>query len=507
MLVLTALGYPHQKCEDILQSCSVLTKERTELQFNEPLQWDIDALSIDLATWMADDNVQPATTSRVGILSSMECQALLNNYLDEDLCINFGLLVKTASLLYNRKDSPHPQYDHEQLNSIRYSAGAKLLKNLEAALKCTALAQASKGKLMGLFSVLLGTIIAITYTLTTNFEEARHELLRIIVHHMVFIGERIGLLDCDLIKQRLTEGCHNIWNKAGNFEWSYETSPAVEGVDMEAPPEQNQSCVGVSSNAIVSTERSRASIPNEDDYQPSHISNITSANDALQQVDLIHKAGPQLTTNPLPLYDWTGNSGAECGSLATAMDMTTCFLCNGRVPSDEMCPACFGPPPLTAGYNDTTLQDDFRMTSPFPEFQALDPVTTSTEAIAKSEQEDNEEGKTHGPKVTEKTFENLSSGKKQLTTTQQVVLSCRTELSFLSLGPSIGLAKKFPHRQCSPCSVSYAQPRFPGQAFWICYHCGDGPQPKPLSPQLCENINSNSVYMCCRSCSSSRSLV
>ena len=186
LLVLIASAYPHQSREYILQSFPVLVKERTELQFNEPVQWDIDALSTDLATRMATDNVQPAIAGRVGILSSMECRALLNKYLDENLCVNFGLLVKTASLLYNRKDSPHPQYDHEQLNSIKYSVGAKLSKNLEAALKCTALAQASIGKLTGLFLILLGTINAITYTLTIKFKEARHELRRIIVHHIGF---------------------------------------------------------------------------------------------------------------------------------------------------------------------------------------------------------------------------------------------------------------------------------------------------------------------------------
>lgn len=130
----------------------------------------------------------------------MECRALLNDYLDENLCVNFGLLVKTASLLHNHKDSRHPRYDYEQVHSIRSSFSAKLLKNLEAALKCTALAEALKEKLMGLFLVLLSAFIAITYTLTSNLEETRHELVRIIVYHMVFVGERIGLLDCDSTK-------------------------------------------------------------------------------------------------------------------------------------------------------------------------------------------------------------------------------------------------------------------------------------------------------------------
>lgn len=217
-----ALDRSDQDYKTNLQSWSMLLEEQTELHFDELIQWDIDALSIDFARWMAADDEDPAATSRVGILSSMECQKLLHHYLDEDLCRNLRLLVKTSSLLYSREDSPHPYCGSRQLSIIRSSVGAKILKSLESALKSTALADASQKKLKGLFLVLLGMIIAITYTNTTDDGEARHELLRILAHHMIFIGERIGLLECDSMKQRLTENCYNMWNKVGNFEWIYE---------------------------------------------------------------------------------------------------------------------------------------------------------------------------------------------------------------------------------------------------------------------------------------------
>ena len=214
----------------------MLMEEHTELDFNEAVHWDINALSTDFAAWMAVDNVHPAATSRVGILSSVECQGLLHRYLDEELCIQLRLLIKASSLLYNRKNCLHPHYDRERLALIRSTVGSQFLTNLETALKSTALAKASKEKLMGLFLVLLGAIIAITYTTGTGSEEARCELLRILAHHTILIAERISLIDDDLTKQRLTTSCQNLWNKTGNFVWSYKMVSAVESMEFGASP-------------------------------------------------------------------------------------------------------------------------------------------------------------------------------------------------------------------------------------------------------------------------------
>ena len=356
-------------------------EERTELLFDNLIQWDIDALSTDFAIWLAADNVYPAATSRVGILSSIECQRLLHYYLDDDLCTNLRLLVKTSSLLYNREDSPHPYYGREQLILIRTSVGVKILKSLEAALKGTALAEASKEKLKGLFLVLLGVIIAITYTVTTDSEEARNELLRILVHHMIFVGERIGLLDCDLTKLRLTERCHNIWNKTGNFEWNYETSSAVERMDMGAFIEQGQNFLGFSPAASVSIASPRAFVLEKNDHQLGNISDIASTSDDLHQVDPIHDTEPQSTADLWPAYGSLGNVGSEYISSPIAMEMIKCFLCNTVFRSDEVCPACFGPLPVTAGYSDIAMQGNFGVMSPIPDSQAFDSVTTYTEAI------------------------------------------------------------------------------------------------------------------------------
>ena len=273
-LQLTIVDNPYDGYQAGLPSCSNLVDEPIELRFEDLVHWDIDALSTDFAIWMAADDTQPAATSRVGILSSIECQRLLHRYLDDDLCVNLRLLVKTASLLYNRKESPHPNYSHEQLHLIRTSVGAKVLKNLEVALKYTTLAKASRDKLKGLFLVIFGVIVATAYATTANFEEARFELLRILAHHMILIGERASLLNCNVTKQRLTENCQNIWNKTGTFEWNIRVCPAVEATDWNSFLRQSQGHVelpckaalhGITSSDEVSScaEEERTSIHRE----------------------------------------------------------------------------------------------------------------------------------------------------------------------------------------------------------------------------------------------------
>ena len=552
-LLLTTLDCSHKDYKTVLQSCSVLMEEHTELHFNKLIRWDIDALSTDFAIWLAADNVHPAAISRVGILSSIECQRLLHHYLDEDLCTNLRLLVKTSSLLYNRRDSPHPYYGREQLNLIRSSVGAKMLKSLEAALKSTTLAEASKEKLKGVFLVLLGVIIAITYTITTDSEEARYELLRILAHHMIFVGERIGLLDCDLTKQRLTESCHKIWNKTGNFEWNYEISSAVEGMDMGASLEQGQNCLGLSPAASVSIESPRAFVPEENYHQPGNIPNIASASDALHQVDPIHSARPQSAAGLWPNYGWLGSFGTEHSSSPIAMGMTICFLCNGSFPSDEMCPACFGPLPVTAGYSDVALQGKFGLTSPVPDSRAFGSMTMNTEAIPiyrgtelwqsdtlASSSLRRPESSSGSPQISRYSFRsrtptekdvppdvedksgrsNARSGgtKRKLPDqskktrvivqeppkhTEKTPRQSRREpplvreSSYCGLcgmimdvsAADFGSTKKCHHLQCSQCEISYTEPGFWGRGSWTCCCCGDGPKPTPPLSRSCENIH------------------
>ena len=127
-----------------LRSCPILVEEDIELHFQEPVQCDINDLSIDFAGWLATAQIRPNATSRVGILSSLQCQQTLHQHLDRELCTDFKLLVKASSLLFNRELDPNPLCSREELNTIRCLVGSRLLSGLETALKKSSLTQASK---------------------------------------------------------------------------------------------------------------------------------------------------------------------------------------------------------------------------------------------------------------------------------------------------------------------------------------------------------------------------
>ena len=526
-------------------------EEQTELHFDKSIHWDIDALSIDFATWMAADDRNPAATSRVGILSSVECQRILHHHLDEDICTNLRLLVKTSSLLFSREDSPHPYYDSGQLNIIRSLVGAKSLKSLEPALKSTALANASQDKLKGLFLVLFGMIIAVTYTNKTVYEEARHELLRILIHHMILVGERIGLLDCDSTKYRLVENCHNLWNKVGNFQWNYENASRTDGANTDPFPQQEQSPLEVSPAASVSLNSARKSVNDESDPQRGDVSNTALADCDLHQLDPVHSAGSDAAVGPLPSYDLLHVSGFEFSSTPLDMSMTTCFLCSGIFPSDEMCPTCFGPFPVPASQYDVTLLDSFSLPSPVPAFDTMtanaeafpilsgtdlwhsDTVVGSNERISEfssgspqmsryhfrtrtptedvrpdvEDKSDRTKVRTGGTK--RKRLDQIKKTAKRVTVVQKptkhakppsqdsrkeplsvinTCIRCCTMVGVNLTSTDFRPTKKCHHLQCSRCRISYTEPGFWGRGSWTCCRCQDGPKPTPPLPQKCENI-------------------
>lgn len=356
---LIALDFSPEDFNSIQHSCSVLVEEHTELWFSEVVQWDINALATDFSAWVTVDSVHPAATSRVGILSSAECQGLLRIYLNDDLCSNLGLLVKISSLLYSGNEPPHPYIDRERLILMRSLVGARLLKSLETFLKSSILTKASKEQLTGLFLVLLGVIIAVSYTVTTSTEEARCELSRILAHHMVVIGERIGLLNHDVKKQQLIEDCHNLWKKTGNFEWDYRKSMVVEGMDINESLEEN-SPTGVCGNM------------NKFYHHLDDTTDVATIVNKAHQDDPIRNTKQQMAVYPQADCFWADNDGADQISSPTAREMTICFLCNGNFPSDEMCPTCFGSLPEIGGYSDENPQCDFASTSSIPSSQPND---------------------------------------------------------------------------------------------------------------------------------------
>ena len=138
-----------------------------QLAFESEVLWDLDAMVSDFAGWMSQKHALPASTSRVGILSSANFTRLVRPIADEDLIRTFRLLVESSSVLYNydgQLDIHWKDYCQDDLKSIRPFAGTSVLRQLERILSNVALAETSLKELKALFLILFGTIIAVGYS-------------------------------------------------------------------------------------------------------------------------------------------------------------------------------------------------------------------------------------------------------------------------------------------------------------------------------------------------------
>ena len=138
-----------------------------KLAFESEVLWDLDAMVSEFAGWMSHKHALPASTSRVGILSSAKFTQLVCPITDEDLTRTFRLLVESSSVLYNydgQLDIYWKDYYTDDLESIRSFAGTSVLRHLERILSNIALAEASLKEMKALFLILFGTIVAVGYS-------------------------------------------------------------------------------------------------------------------------------------------------------------------------------------------------------------------------------------------------------------------------------------------------------------------------------------------------------
>lgn len=137
-----------------------------DVQLDFPSEfWDLDTITRDFAQWMSNQQLTPASRSRVGILSSFKLTRLLSALFSGNMSQNCRLLVETSSALYNRGiQQDYAGYNPIELWRIRSFAGNKVLKGLEKALNKNALSRASLFELKALFLILFGTIISVGYS-------------------------------------------------------------------------------------------------------------------------------------------------------------------------------------------------------------------------------------------------------------------------------------------------------------------------------------------------------
>lgn len=215
------------------------------------IKWDVASISSEFVLWMSDDHAQPGSTSLVGILSSSAFESMISKLVDKRLSKCVRLLVRLTSFLYSHESqASDPNCNPTSMWSLRSFAGTRVLQELESALGKPSLAAASHEKLAALFLVLFATIIAVGYSNPRRssggldastfglpvcqaaqvFSEAQKHLICILAHHMVYIADRINLLEPNISRKRLIEGSACRWNRKATFQWK--EMPAPKDVDV-----------------------------------------------------------------------------------------------------------------------------------------------------------------------------------------------------------------------------------------------------------------------------------
>ena len=118
--------------------------------------------------WLSDPGSHTIACSRAWLFSSFSTEQLLSQYLPSRLCESIRGLVVTTTLIHNwGSEIQCPRLSTAELRSIRAFAGSQMVKTLELALHPSSLAKSSIDQLEGLFILLFGTMIAVSYTKAT----------------------------------------------------------------------------------------------------------------------------------------------------------------------------------------------------------------------------------------------------------------------------------------------------------------------------------------------------
>ena len=318
--------------------------------FDEMIEWDVRSISSEFVLWMCHDHAQTGSTSLVGILSSSAFENMISKFVNRSLSKHVRLLVKLTSVLYcSGGQASYADCDSTTLWSLRSVAGTRVLQELVSALCNTSLAASLLEKLTALFLVLFATIIAVGYseprrptgdlsastcvppvhqspipTGSCNsglsakvFSEAQKHLLSILAHHMVYIAERINLLEPNVSRKRIIEGSACRWNRTATFQWN----------EMPASKDANIQSNVVSSGEV--EDNSKRTDPISPTRPPVRCYHLSRSHSPVSSCRLAGGFGtcvhePSLNTEPSPMDHLLASNQQMTSTPQSDLDSVTC---------------------------------------------------------------------------------------------------------------------------------------------------------------------------------------
>ncbi|KIV98565.1 hypothetical protein, variant [Verruconis gallopava] len=216
-----------------------LTHGDLDLKFDIPFQWNIDELSTFVAGWLVRDH-DASRASMAGLLSSASLLSIISDLIGSEIAQVFKWLVSTSSMIFNTCSGNVVYSQNSTDIRILRHCGYRLLLHLESHIKPMTLARLRKHELYAMFLLLLGCIISSKYvaeslgdlsrlplavdqstavqhaqpsSITHSDEERGTELIRLLAHHMVYLGQSTGLLQDRVSKTLIAYLTSTPWQK------------------------------------------------------------------------------------------------------------------------------------------------------------------------------------------------------------------------------------------------------------------------------------------------------
>ncbi|KAK3364684.1 hypothetical protein B0T25DRAFT_576893 [Lasiosphaeria hispida] len=196
-----------------------------------------------LTSWLTNPNFSLPNGSIVGLC----CSSLLSvqfhdeSLSDDGLTTEFRRFLLATSLSHTGWRGREGELKPRDLAIIGHVSGYRLIKRLDRVLTPQFLAKCDKESCQVLFLLVLGTILGIGYsastqtespsfpseTLSAEFQQSptlwlamKEHLCQMLAHHLIFLGSMLGIKLETQLEQLIIDTAAKRWNKMESFVWA-----------------------------------------------------------------------------------------------------------------------------------------------------------------------------------------------------------------------------------------------------------------------------------------------
>lgn len=127
--------------------------------YQSMIEWTAPAVFTDCIMWLSTIDSPVVSYSRAWLFSACKTEQLLCSFLPNQLCEKLRVLAETTTVIHNWGQSAYPS----QVRGLRSFAGTQILRALDETLRPASLANSSVDYLAGIFLLLFGTTLAVSY--------------------------------------------------------------------------------------------------------------------------------------------------------------------------------------------------------------------------------------------------------------------------------------------------------------------------------------------------------